>query len=159
MYIWFEEEMTILRLFELKKWQKSGLGGRAHLLHHLIFRGSNLQDFGPLLFCGSLTKSAGCDNRRFPYDNIEFSFNRVWSGRSGASNSLFLRYVFNRVQLFNPFSPKRLRIGLGTWPWRAQILCFPVIIGPGPMIQANRTSANAVSASNVPDRNLKYVFP
>ena len=24
-----------MRLFELKKWQKSGLGGRAHLLHHL----------------------------------------------------------------------------------------------------------------------------
>ena len=31
--------MTLLRLFELKKWQKSGLGGRAHLLHHLIILG------------------------------------------------------------------------------------------------------------------------
>ena len=40
-----------------------------------------------------------------------------------------------RAQSFNHFSLKMLRIYLGTGPWRAQILCFPVIIEHGPMIQ------------------------
>ena len=70
--------MTILRLFELKKWQKSGLGGRAHLLHHLELvegRKSNIPAL--VYFAITASKSAVCGTRQTPSENESHSLNLV----------------------------------------------------------------------------------
>ena len=86
--------MTFLRLFELKKWQKSGLGGRAHLLHHLELVEGRKSNIPALVFFAVFTSKSDDFNRKeSPTENEIHPPNRLCLGRLGGSNSLFLCYV------------------------------------------------------------------